>query len=134
MPQTLSRDEFLALQAMLLERADADMLDELGQRILRDCHFEIARTHYALDEYEEAILAYSAAAHRYPHDPHVLLAYVQMAACYDRLGKTVEAMRDICIARYEAFGTAGNAPKIKPISLEKMFQRYAAGELDPRVN
>ena len=30
--------------------------------------------------------------------------------------KTVEAMRDICIARYEAFGTAGNASKIKPIS------------------
>ena len=50
------------------------------------------------------------------------------------LGKTVDAMRDICIARYEAFGTAGNASKIKPLSLEKMTQRYAAGELDPRVN
>ena len=50
------------------------------------------------------------------------------------LGKTVDAMRDICIARYEAFGTAGNAAKIKPVSLEKMTQRYAAGELDPRVN
>lgn len=48
--------------------------------------------------------------------------------------KTVEAMRDICIARYEAFGTAGNASKIKPISLEGMFQRYARGELDPKVN
>ena len=50
------------------------------------------------------------------------------------LGKTVDAMRDICVARYEAFGTAGNAAKIKPVSLEKMTQRYAAGELDPRVN
>ena len=50
------------------------------------------------------------------------------------LKETITAMRDICINRYEAFGTAGNAPKIKPISLEDMFQRYEAGELDPRVN
>jgi fructose-bisphosphate aldolase class II len=47
---------------------------------------------------------------------------------------TVTAMRDICIARYEAFGTAGNASKIKPISLEGMFQRYAKGELNAKVN
>jgi fructose-bisphosphate aldolase class II len=44
------------------------------------------------------------------------------------------AMKDICKARYEAFGTAGNASKIKPINLEDMFKRYASGELDPRVN
>ena len=50
------------------------------------------------------------------------------------LKETVKAMKDICVARYEAFGTAGNASKIKPISLEKMFERYAAGELDPKVN
>ncbi len=49
------------------------------------------------------------------------------------LKETITAMRDICIARYEAFGTAGNAPKIKPISLEAMFQRYEKGELDPRI-
>jgi len=49
------------------------------------------------------------------------------------LKESITAMRDICIARYEAFGTAGNADKIKPISLERMFQRYEAGELDPRV-
>ena len=48
--------------------------------------------------------------------------------------KTIDAMRDICIARYEAFGTAGNASKIKPISLEGMFQRYASGELEAKVN
>ncbi len=38
--------------------------------------------------------------------------------------KTVTAMQDICVARYEAFGTAGNASKINPISLEKMVERY----------
>ena len=32
------------------------------------------------------------------------------------------------------FGTAGNASKIKPISLEGMFQRYAKGELAAKVN
>ena len=43
-------------------------------------------------------------------------------------------MMNICKARYEAFGCAGMGPKIKPISLEKMFKRYAAGELAPRIN
>ena len=49
-------------------------------------------------------------------------------------GATVTAMRDICIARYEAFGTAGNASKIKPLNLEAMFQRYAKGDLAAKVN
>lgn len=48
--------------------------------------------------------------------------------------ETVKAMRDICIARYEAFGTAGNASKIKPVSLEAMYLRYENGELDPKIN
>ncbi len=47
--------------------------------------------------------------------------------------ETVSAMRDVCIARYEAFGTAGNASKIKPVNLEEMFKRYERGELDPKV-
>nr|WP_297460546.1 class II fructose-bisphosphate aldolase [uncultured Halomonas sp.] len=50
------------------------------------------------------------------------------------LKETVTAMRDVCIARFEAFGTAGNASKIKPLNLEEMFQRYEKGELDPKVN
>ena len=45
------------------------------------------------------------------------------------LAETTKAMTDICIARYEAFGTAGNATKIKPISLEAMFNRYESGQL-----
>ena len=35
-----------------------------------------------------------------------------------------KAARDICIARFEAFGTAGHAPKIKPIPLETLAKRY----------
>jgi fructose-bisphosphate aldolase class II len=47
---------------------------------------------------------------------------------------STNAMKDICKARYEAFGTAGNASKIRPVSLEDMVNRYDSGELDPRVN
>jgi len=50
------------------------------------------------------------------------------------LGEAVKAMREICVARYEALGTAGNASKIVPLSLEKMAVRYKKGELEPRVH
>ncbi|MCB1837072.1 MAG: fructose-1,6-bisphosphate aldolase, partial [Alcanivoracaceae bacterium] len=49
------------------------------------------------------------------------------------LAVSVKAMKEICLARYEAFGTAGKASKIKALSLEAMYQRYLTGELDPRV-
>ncbi len=50
------------------------------------------------------------------------------------LGDSVKAMKKVVIERYEAFGTAGQASKIKPISLESMFSAYAKGSLDPLVN
>ncbi|AQQ68940.1 class II fructose-bisphosphate aldolase [Microbulbifer agarilyticus] len=50
------------------------------------------------------------------------------------LKATTQAMKDICVARYEAFNTAGNASKIKPISLDAMSQRYEKGELVPKIN
>lgn len=50
------------------------------------------------------------------------------------LKETIGAMRDICIARYEAFGTAGHADKIKAISLEAMAEQYDAGKLDAKIN
>lgn len=49
------------------------------------------------------------------------------------LKEAKKAMSKICKARYEEFGTAGNASKIKSVSLEKMAARYLAGELNPRV-
>ncbi len=39
------------------------------------------------------------------------------------------AMQAICQARYEAFGSAGHASKIKVVSLNHMMERYASGEL-----
>lgn len=43
------------------------------------------------------------------------------------------AMRDVCIARYEAFGSAGKASQIKPVSCEVMAERYKSGELPTLV-
>ena len=50
------------------------------------------------------------------------------------LKEATKAMSEICKARYEAFGSAGMADKITPISLEEMFKRYGTGELAPKVN
>jgi fructose-bisphosphate aldolase class II len=49
------------------------------------------------------------------------------------LKETIKSMKAICKERYEAFGTAGNASKIKVISLEQMVERYESGELAPRI-
>lgn len=49
------------------------------------------------------------------------------------LKPAMDAMRDLCRDRFEAFGTAGNADKITPISLDAMAERYASGELDPKT-
>ncbi len=40
------------------------------------------------------------------------------------LKAATEGMKQICIARYQAFGSAGNASKITPVSLEKMVDKY----------
>jgi len=46
------------------------------------------------------------------------------------LAASTKAMKEICKARYEAFGSAGQAAKIKPISLDDMAIRYIKGELN----
>ncbi len=40
-----------------------------------------------------------------------------------------DAMKGICLERFEAFGTSGNASKITPLSLENIFQQYESGKL-----
>ncbi|MBN9697787.1 MAG: fructose-bisphosphate aldolase class II [Zoogloea sp.] len=41
-----------------------------------------------------------------------------------------EAAKLVCKARFEAFGTAGNASKIKPLSLDKIAASYKSGALN----
>ncbi len=43
----------------------------------------------------------------------------------------MDEMQKLCEDRFERFGTAGNAGKLKPIDLDEMAKRYAAGSLDP---
>ncbi|MEM8766432.1 MAG: class II fructose-bisphosphate aldolase [Pseudomonadota bacterium] len=50
------------------------------------------------------------------------------------LAASQRAMKQVVIDRYEAFGTAGKASRIAPISLEAMFQRYADGALNQVVH
>ncbi|NOX07892.1 MAG: fructose-bisphosphate aldolase class II [Gammaproteobacteria bacterium] len=49
------------------------------------------------------------------------------------LKEATNGMTEICKNRYESFGCAGMGSKIKVISLEAMFERYASGELDPTI-
>ena len=49
------------------------------------------------------------------------------------LKPAVDAMRELCRERFEQFGTAGKAAKIKVLPLSEMARRYRAGSLDPRI-
>ncbi len=44
------------------------------------------------------------------------------------------AAKKICIERYQQFGSAGQASKIKPIGMSVMADKYAKGELNAIVN
>ena len=50
------------------------------------------------------------------------------------LSEGIKAMTKVCIARFEAFGTAGQAGKIKSLDLGEMAKRYADGSLKQIVN
>ena len=49
------------------------------------------------------------------------------------LAVSQKVMKDVVVASYEAFDTAGNADKTHAKSLESMFMHYAAGELTPLI-
>ncbi|MEP6966513.1 MAG: class II fructose-bisphosphate aldolase, partial [Pseudomonadota bacterium] len=48
------------------------------------------------------------------------------------LKPAMAAMTAVCRQRFEEFGAAGQADKIKPVTMAAMAGRYAAGELSPR--
>ncbi|WP_419835863.1 class II fructose-bisphosphate aldolase [Endozoicomonas atrinae] len=50
------------------------------------------------------------------------------------LKASTQAMKEICIHRYEAFGCAGQGSKIPTSSLEAMYLRYNSGELNPKIS
>jgi fructose-bisphosphate aldolase, class II len=49
------------------------------------------------------------------------------------LKPAMQAMQKLCKERYEAFGTAGKASKIKIVPTAEMAKRYGKGQLDPKI-
>ena len=49
------------------------------------------------------------------------------------LKPAMEAMSAVCRQRFEEFGAAGWAGKIRPLSMAVMARRYASGELAPKI-
>jgi fructose-bisphosphate aldolase class II len=49
------------------------------------------------------------------------------------LKPAMEALSALCRARFEVFGTAGQASKIKPKSMAEMARLYRSGALDPQI-
>jgi len=50
------------------------------------------------------------------------------------LKPAMDAMERLCRDRFEAFGTAGNASKIRVIPMDDMAKRYASGALAPATS
>jgi fructose-bisphosphate aldolase class II len=49
------------------------------------------------------------------------------------LKPSIKYMQKVCADRYQQFGTAGNASKIKQVSLEEFAAKYAKGELSAAI-
>ena len=50
------------------------------------------------------------------------------------MAPAMDAMQAVCVDRFERFGAAGQAAKIKPVSLSKMGQLYTMGALDSKTS
>jgi tetratricopeptide (TPR) repeat protein len=78
-------------QRILNRRQEREELTRLEQAILRNSYFAVGMSLVDLNRDEDAIRAYSTATNRYQHAPEVLEAFVQIAGCYRRLNKPLEA-------------------------------------------
>lgn len=88
--------------SLLIEKLSADsdgVASEAERAILRNCYFARADVLFDQGKISEALAAYSAATSRYQHEPEALQAYVQIAACYRRLGRSAEARGTLQQAR-----------------------------------
>jgi TolA-binding protein len=83
--------QYEQVQDLLTRRQEQTELEPSDQAILRNCYFARGAALYDTGRFDEAIRAYSAATNRYQHQPEVLEALMQIAACYRRLGKPDEA-------------------------------------------
>lgn len=79
-----------AIEALGSGSSPSTLLEQ-DRKILRNCYFARGATLFGLARYEEAAKAYASALNHYQDVPEVLDAYVQIAACYRRLGKPEDA-------------------------------------------
>jgi fructose-bisphosphate aldolase class II len=49
------------------------------------------------------------------------------------LKPAMDALQRLCRDRFERFGTAGNASRIRVIAMDEMAKLYASGRLDPQI-
>ncbi|HVX11053.1 MAG TPA: tetratricopeptide repeat protein [Pirellulales bacterium] len=84
----------------ILLRQEQRPLTSLEEAILRNCFFSRGAILFQLGRYREAIQAYASVTNRYQQRPEVLQAYMQIAACYRRLGQTAEAHSTLEQAKY----------------------------------
>jgi tetratricopeptide (TPR) repeat protein len=89
---------FEELRVNLQPLAAINQLNLQDQNILMDAYFETGHVYYELAQYQDqrdlymqAISAYRDAVNYYPRNPQVLLAYYQMANCYQRLDQNRQA-------------------------------------------
>ncbi|HET6882633.1 MAG TPA: tetratricopeptide repeat protein [Pirellulales bacterium] len=84
----------------ILMRQEKSPLTRLEEAILRNCFFARGAILFQLGRYQEAIQAYASVTNRYQQRPEVLDAYMQIAACYRRLGQSTESQSTLEQAKY----------------------------------
>lgn len=87
------------LRTELLEGSESAPLSDYHNRILASASFEVGHTFFALKKYEPAIVAYNGAINRFPVDPAVFLACLQLAECYERTDRPFDARSMVQQAR-----------------------------------
>jgi TolA-binding protein len=90
--------DYQKLQKELSSRMDPSELTEVESSILRNSCFASADTLFDLDRLDEAIDAYWSAISRYRHQPESLEAFMQIAACQQRLQRGLDAQGTIAQA------------------------------------
>lgn len=84
----------------LLAKQERAALSQSEEVILRNCYFARGAILFELGRYRAAVEAYASATNRYQQRPEVLDAYVRIAACYRRLGQSLEARGTLEQAKY----------------------------------
>jgi tetratricopeptide (TPR) repeat protein len=91
--------EYDQLKTLLVSRQEHGDLSPVESRILRNCYFGKADALFDLEQYEDAVQAYSAATNRYQQEPEALEAFVQIAICQRKLNRLEDSRRTLEQAR-----------------------------------